>query len=425
MGGKPGAPPSRLSTGSQDEYEVQLVTDGTTTTAVWVRLDGGFFHAPPNSPLYGGTYRTQASSSTNGGITWSSPSTIASFTQPATETTANPPTRELQLVTDGATITAAWQRFDGSNTRIQVASYTPTTRIAGPDRFSTSAAVAQEFDTAATVYIANGRNYPDALSAAPAAAHANGPLLLTEQGSLPAVIAAEIVRLDPGRIVVVGGTGVVSLAVESALEALQPGTQVERIAGADRYETSREVTADAFQSGAPTAFIATGSNFPDALAASAAASHYDGPVILTNGSATEIDTATLDLLDTLNTTEVLLAGGTGVVSTGIESSLKAVFGDPNVRRLAGANRYATSIAINTDTFTASPTVYLAVGTGYADALSGAALAGKNDAPLFVVPGTCVPQGVLDAIVDLGATKVVLLGGSGVLNSSVANLVKCA
>ena len=296
-------------------------------------------------------------------------------------------------------------------------------RIFGPDRFSTSAAVAQQFDSAVTVYVANGRNYPDALSAAPAAAYADGPLLLTEFASLPTVIADEIVRLDPDRIVVVGGTAVVSTSVEAELEALQLGDQVERIAGADRYETSRLVSADAFTT-APTAFIATGTNFPDALAASAAAGHYAGPVILTNGSATSIDTDTLALLDTLNTTEVLLAGGTAVVSPGIEASLNTVFGDVNVRRLAGADRYGTSVAINTDTFATSTTVYLAVGTGYADALSGAALAGKNDAPLFVVPGTCVPQAVLDAIIDLGATDVVLFGGTAALTAAVANLTSC-
>ena len=81
------------------------------------------------------------------------------------------------------------------------------------------------------------------------------------------------------------------------------------------------------------------------------------------------------------------------------------------------------VAIN-ELFKTSDTVYLAAGTGYADALAGAALAGVNDAPLFTVPGNCVPQAVLDAIDDLGATNIVLLGGIGTLSPAVGELTPC-
>jgi putative cell wall-binding protein len=301
----------------------------------------------------------------------------------------------------------------------------PTGRIAGNDRYATAAAVAAEFDLADTVYVANGTNYPDALSAAPAAAYHGAPLLLTDANTLPAVIAEQIERLTPARIVVVGGTSVVSSAVEAALESLLPGTQVERIAGENRYETSRLVTDDAFGTdGAETAFIATGTNFPDALAASAAAAVFDGPVILVNGAASTVDDATLDLLDDLGVTTALVAGGTAVVSPGVLSTLDGAI--DTVTRLAGADRYSTSVAINNYAFglSGSTTVYLAVGTGFADALAGAALAGANKSPLFVVPGNCVPAAVLDAIEDYGATRVQLFGGTGVLSAAVENLQRC-
>jgi putative cell wall-binding protein len=147
-------------------------------------------------------------------------------------------------------------------------------------------------------------------------------------------------------------------------------------------------------------------------------------VILVPGSASAVDSPTLTLLEDLNATEVYIAGGTGVVSSQIEAQLNGIFGAVNVARLAGANRYDTAIAINEALFSTSSTVYLAVGTGYADALAGAALAGKNGAPLFVVPGSCVPASVLTAIDDLGATTVVLFGGVGALSTAVANLTRC-
>jgi putative cell wall-binding protein len=332
-----------------------------------------------------------------------------------------------------STASGAYRVWAGSKTGSYLLLNAPLTvgvlpdaeRISGADRFATAAAVAEEFAEADVVFVANGRNYPDALSAAPAAAFLAAPLLLTERDSLPGVIAEQIQRLGPDRIVVVGGTGVISTSVASQLEALLPGTQVDRLGGADRYETSRVVTADAFgDTGAADAFIATGTNFPDALSASAAAGAKSAPVILVNGSAPTLDLPTLDLLDDLGVDQAYLAGGPAVVSNGILGQLAILLGDGNATRLAGPDRYGTSIAINTSVFDESDVVYLAVGTGYADALAGAALAGKNLAPLFIVPGTCVPQLVLDAIVSFGADEVVLLGGVNALSSAVAELTPC-
>src|SRR5690606_21911164 len=93
-----------------------------------------------------------------------------------------------------------------------------TSRLAGNNRFETAAAVAGEYAApGGVVYIANGRNYPDALAAAPTAAFRNAPLLLTEQDSIPTSIIAELKRLQPSLIVVAGGPGVVSEKVFNQL----------------------------------------------------------------------------------------------------------------------------------------------------------------------------------------------------------------
>lgn len=309
------------------------------------------------------------------------------------------------------------------NAQLTVSGPRDIRRIAGNDRFQTSAAVAQEYASATTVYIANGLNYPDALSAAPAAASAGGPLLLTLKDTLPSVIATEITRLNPARIVVVGGAAVVSNAVFSALEALQPGTQVERISGADRYATSIAISRDAFGSGAPGVFVATGSNFPDALSAAAIAGSADSPVLLVVSPANSADAATLDVIDDLGANVAYIAGGTAVVSSGIEQSLNNALGPENVTRYGGPDRYLTSFYLNDAFVLAAPTVYLAVGTGFADALSGAALAGKNNAPLFVIPSNCIPPAVRDLIEDWNS-DIVLLGGPTALNAQVESLTTC-
>lgn len=90
-------------------------------------------------------------------------------------------------------------------------------------------------------YVTTGLNFPDALGGGPAAAMHDGPILLVRTDSIPAATATELVRLNPEKIVILGGTGVVSPAVATALAAYTAGT-VERLSGVDRYETAAAVS---------------------------------------------------------------------------------------------------------------------------------------------------------------------------------------
>lgn len=308
---------------------------------------------------------------------------------------------------------------------VDLAAATPS-RLAGPDRYATAAAISGQFPAGVpVVYLATGRGFPDALSAASAAVADGGPLLITEPNRIPTVIADELVRLDPARVVLVGGPSVVSTAVEQAVSALLPEAEVDRLAGADRFATSRAIARDVFEAGStPIAYIATGRNFPDALAASAAAGADGAPVILVNGTASTLDSATRTLLTDLDVERVFIAGSAAVVSSGIQNGLNTLLGSSNVTRLAGSDRFATAVAINDARFGAESTVYFATGRDFPDALAGAALAGRNGAPLYVVPGTCVPRIVLDSMARRGATEFVKFGSAGVLSAGVAQLRQC-
>lgn len=295
-------------------------------------------------------------------------------------------------------------------------------RISGVDRYSTAVAISNEYPSGVpVVYIATGSNYPDALSAAPAAASQGGPLLLTDPSALPSSVHTELVRLAPALIVVVGGTSAIADSVYQELSTLAPA--IRRDSGTDRFGTSRIINQRAFPT-ASKAYFATGSNFPDALSASAAAGGSHSPVVLVDGSAASIDTATQNLIGALGVTSAVIAGGTAVVSPQIESSLTSILGSGSVVRLAGGDRYQTSSAINRGSFSSAPTVYFAVGTGFADALAGAALAGRDGAALYVTPSSCVYSYVINDLQALGTTKRVLLGGMNALGQGVENLTSC-
>lgn len=286
-------------------------------------------------------------------------------------------------------------------------------RFAGAGRYDTSVAISRTFASGVdVVYVASGEDFPDALAAAPAAAAQGGPLLITPRAGLHPAVATEINRLDPDAIVVVGGELAVSSAVYDHLSTLTGAGGIRRVSGDNRYATARAVIADYWgPESVDRVYIASGRNFPDALSAAAAAGAQGVPVITVDGPQTELDPAVAELIDYLGATKVAVAGGTASVSSEMFTHLQLVDGVTDVQRYAGEDRYGTGIAINRDAFSTSTYVYLASGQNFPDALSGAARAGADQAPLYIVPGTCLPRAVSEDIQTLGATTVRILGGT--------------
>jgi hypothetical protein len=147
------------------------------------------------------------------------------------------------------------------------------TRVAGADRFSTAIAIAGALGNPGTVFEASGLNFPDALSAVPAAVVDHGAILLTD-GSSQAAVTAAYLGAHPGDHFAIGGPA--AWADPSAIA----------IAGADRYATSAAV-ALAFFPNATAVSLASGENFPDALGAGPMAAGTAGqPMLLLNNAGT-------------------------------------------------------------------------------------------------------------------------------------------
>lgn len=296
-------------------------------------------------------------------------------------------------------------------------------RLAGQDRYETAVAASQQGypDGADVVYVASGVNYPDGLSAGPAAAVEGGPLLLTDPAASPDVVLEELERLAPSRIVIVGGESAVSSAVEIELDAL--ADTVDRIAGVDRYDTSRLIAEYAFGEGAGTAFLATGSAFPDALTAGAAGGAIGAPVLLVQGEQSSLDDATTATLDALGVTRTLVAGGSAAVSDGIYRDL--INDVRNPQRLAGADRFLTGVYINQAIFEPPvESMYLASGLNFPDALAASALAGANESPLYVIQTSCVNSEIISESLRLGQPDVFMMGGPAALDEAAEAYTVC-
>ena len=296
-------------------------------------------------------------------------------------------------------------------------------RVAGADRFEVAVSLSRDnfAPGVESVHVVSAMNFPDALSAAPAAALGNGPLLLVDTAYLRQIVETELRRLQPQRIVIVGGPGSVSAEVEAALAEIAP---VERRGGIDRYEASRNVALATFPLGTTsTAYIATGEGFADALSASTVGAAKGLPVILVSGRQSTPDDQTLTVLEQLGVTKVIIVGGPASVSTGIESALRAQPG-LTVERFGGSDRFEVSAALNRASFDSADRVYLASGLVFPDALSGAAVSGLNQAPLYLVPTSCVPRSTIEDVIRVGATNATILGGTASVSSSVGTWRNC-
>jgi putative cell wall-binding protein len=305
----------------------------------------------------------------------------------------------------------------------------------GTTRYDTALATSRssfETDSVETVVLATGADFPDALAAGPLAGAYNAPVLLTMPGGLPAGVAAEITRLGATDVVIVGGTGAVSPAVFNTLEAQLGAGHVTRIAGASRYQTAALV-AEKINEVRPldgTIFIATGMNYPDALAAGPDAWAQARPILLVKGATAPPET--LAEIESLGADRAVVLGGTGAVSQAAANAVQAkLTGDQTVERIAGASRYDTAARVAAWSAAGEGlswnTVGLATGGSFADALGGGPSVGKAGGVMLLTQSQTLSPPASAALTThkLDIFTVRFYGGTGAVSTAVRNAAAAA
>lgn len=294
-------------------------------------------------------------------------------------------------------------------------------RWAGRNRFETSVTVSQHGfpDGAPVAFVANAEGFADALAAGPVAGARGGPILLTPADALPTVVSDELVRLAPAEVVILGGTGAISEAVELEIETLLALDAV-RLGGNDRYETAALVAEYGFP-GATAVFVASGVGFADALSAGPIGAISGRPLLLTDPN--QLSPATAAHLTALGNPDVTVLGGSGAVSDAVVQAIDALT-TGTVQRISGSDRYRTGVELSKASFTSAQYVVLTTGTNFPDALSGGPVAAQLGAPVLLTRPACVSEAVLAEIQRLGAATVVVIGGTSVVSAAAANLTMC-
>lgn len=207
-------------------------------------------------------------------------------------------------------------------------------RIGGKDRYDTAALIAKKLHDDygyARIVLVTGKNFPDALAAAPYAATSRAAILFTDPSYLPSATKNAIKNLvSPStghsdyQVVIIGGSPAVSTSVENELKKM--GLYVSRITGADRYETCINVAKRFIDWPLFTMkfIFTTGENWPDALAGGAFASYDAAAIILVR--PTEIPQVVYNCLTTMerSVAKGYILGSEVAVSQAVESEIRRI-----------------------------------------------------------------------------------------------------
>lgn len=242
-------------------------------------------------------------------------------------------------------------------------------------------------------------------------------------GGTPGVITDPVDAPVPSgaiqRVDVIGGPSVIADAVAQQISAVT-GTTAVRHSGADRYSTAVAVSQAIHPDGVTDVYLASGTGFADALAASTALARSDSALLLTPPD--RLTSEVRNELVRLGPTRVFLIGGTTALSSEVAAEVQELFGIEPVR-LAGSDRYATATAVSQHAVSVgSGVVYLATGAGYADALSAAVALTDPQASLLLSASAELPQVTADEIRRLAPHTVYAIGGPAALNDSVLSQV---
>lgn len=285
-------------------------------------------------------------------------------------------------------------------------------RLAGEDRYETSALVAgrvrEDGLAGNTIILTTGEKFPDAIVSG--SWRSTGALLLTTKDALPAESRKLLEQAWVNNVMIVGGPEVISSEIEKELSAL--GKKVVRYWGPTRYETSLDLfEADMSNGPFDQIWVASGEVFQDQLIASAAARRSNSPFVLVP-EGTLLDPRLEEIVSTIaepRTIEMRVVDSTGSLAH-LRSTKFPILrhsGDPY------------SLSLGTQLF--SGTSILSSGENWPDALGGLRLV-RPDRGLILSPKSCASEAAAFHLSHGG--RVLVLGGPAALTNNAVNGVRC-
>ena len=190
----------------------------------------------------------------------------------------------------------------------------------------------------------------------------------------------------------------------------------ERLSGASRIDTAIAVSKEGWPNGADTVILTRDDNYPDALTGAPLSKKLDAPILFTNSQT--LTTETEAEIARLKAGKVIILGGTGAVSQGIEDKLKLIY---EVKRIGGIDRYETAAKIAKELGYKGKAV-ITTGEDFHDALLVSPLAAYNRIPILLTLPDELPSFTKDALEFVAPTEITIVGNlSSVSENAAASL----
>ncbi|MGO1041419.1 N-acetylmuramoyl-L-alanine amidase [Clostridioides difficile] len=306
----------------------------------------------------------------------------------------------------------------------------PITELTGSDRYETAVKISKEGwkNGSDKVIIISGDVSIDGIISTPLATTYNAPILLVEKNNVPASVKAELKRLNPKDVIIIGDENSISKTTANQIKSTVSASQT-RLNGSNRYETSLLIAKEIDKNHDVEKVYITNANGGevDALTIAAKAGQDKQPIILSDKDSITNDT--YKWLQSEDLQSAYFIGGPQMLSTNVINKINDITKDSVTKnRVYGADRHETNANVIKTFYTEDEleAVLVAKSDVLVDALAAGPLAASLKSPILITPKTYVSAYHKDNLEAKSANKVYKIGGgltSKVMNSIAASLSK--
>ncbi|HBF0311749.1 TPA: cell wall-binding protein Cwp10 [Clostridioides difficile] len=298
-------------------------------------------------------------------------------------------------------------------------------KLKGADRFETAIKISQSGWTKSdTVVIVNGedKSMVDGLTATPLASVKNSPILLSSNEKLPQKTVEELKRLNPSKVIVIGGNNSMPNSVVEAIKAVNSKISVQRIDGDTRYQTSINIAKEIDKTNnVSKLYIGAGNGEADSLSIASLAGKEKTPIVLTQKDG--VDNEAVQFIKSNKVSNIYFIGGIEKISNkAIEQVGKIANKDISNNRVAGQTRQETNAKVIDKFYSQSKLdgVVVANQDKLIDALAVGPLAAKNNSPVILATNT-LDKSQESSLKGKNSSKLFEVGGG--IASSVIDKIK--
>ncbi|MCC0674025.1 cell wall-binding glycosyl-hydrolase Cwp19 [Clostridioides sp. ES-S-0145-01] len=297
-------------------------------------------------------------------------------------------------------------------------------KLRGAERYDTAVAISKKgwATNSDTVVLVNGYSIVDGITSTPLATANDAPILLVNKGDIPTSTKNEIKRLNPSKVILIGGNNSIGDKVESEIKDTLSNVSINRVGGSDRYSTSLLIAKELAKTNpVDKLYITSGIGEADSLSIASKAGEEKQPIVLV--SKDNVSDEIYSWVSDLNVKDAYFIGGNLSISDSVISKLdKVITNDVSKNRIAGENREETNGKVIQKFYpnVEYSSIFVSKSNQLVDALTSGPLAAKLKSPVVML-GNSVTSAQKTAL-EPKKTSLVYEAGDGINQTALNSLL---